>query len=58
MADITCSPNEDQSEVIFSASTPEGEAFLQGPKLSVPLAGAAAFKKSAEAKGLTVEEFP
>jgi hypothetical protein len=58
MADITFPMSEDQTEVIFSANTPRGEAWMGTPEVSIPVAEASDFRTSAEGAGLTVAAFP
>jgi hypothetical protein len=58
MADITFSFSDDQTEVVFSASTPKGEEWMEASELSVPTSEAKEFREDAEAAGLTVEKFP
>lgn len=57
MADITSSADADTRIVTFSADTPKGEAFLEGPTLEVSLEEAPGVKARAEAKGLVVVAF-
>jgi hypothetical protein len=52
--DITTSTNDDMAEVVFSAETPAGEAFLHGPTQTVPVGEARALREAAEAQGLKV----
>jgi hypothetical protein len=58
MADITYSFSEDQTEVIFSASTPKGEEWMEAPEATVLTSEALEFRQEAEAAGLVVEKFP
>ena len=52
MADITFSSSEDHSEVIFSASTPEGEDWMGTPQITMPAGDAKAYREAAEAEGV------
>ena len=57
-ADITYSSSDDQTEVIFSASTPKGEEWMGGPEVNVPVSEAVGYRQAAEAQGLVVTAFP
>jgi len=58
MADITYSLSDDQTEVIFSASTQSGEEWLEAPERSIPVTEAKAFREAAQEAGLEVVPFP
>jgi hypothetical protein len=47
-ADITFSMSEDQTEVIFSASTPKGEEWMGAPEVTVPTREAMEYRQEAE----------
>ena len=50
--------SSDADETTFSANTPAGEEFLEGPEIAVPNDQAKEFLESANAAGLTVLPFP
>ena len=54
--DITYSIDSD--ETIFSANTPAGEKFLEGPERAIATNEAIEFLEAARAAGLTVVPFP
>lgn len=54
--DITYSIDGD--ETTFSANTPAGEKFLEGPELAVPNDEAKKYLEAARDAGLTVVTFP
>lgn len=58
MADITFSFDDEQTEAIFTASTPKGEEWLGSPEERVPLGSAKEYREAAEAEGLVVQNFP
>jgi hypothetical protein len=58
IADITYFIDADAGETIFSANSPAGEEFLDGPKLSVPNDEARDYLENARAAGLTIVPFP
>jgi hypothetical protein len=58
MVDITHSMSDDQTEVIFSASTSEGEDWMGDREVRKPVDEAAAYVRAAQEEGLTVKPFP
>jgi hypothetical protein len=56
--DITYSIDAEAGETTFSANSPAGEEFLDGPELVVPNDEAKAYLEQAKAAGLTVVAFP
>jgi hypothetical protein len=58
MADITYSIDADGDETTFSASTPEGEEFIGGSVLLVPIEQTQDYLETARAAGLVVLPYP
>ena len=49
MADITFAISDDQTEVVFSASTPRGEEWMGAPEVTRSVEDAPHYRQAAEA---------
>jgi hypothetical protein len=57
-ADITYAIDAEEGNTVFSAHTPGGEEFLDGPELAIPNRDAKEYLDRAKAAGLMVVPFP
>jgi hypothetical protein len=56
-ADITTSPNEDHTEIIFTANTPKGDEWMGEHTITKPIEDALGYRDAAINAGLSVIAF-